>query len=174
MIAAEQTPEEAYEQRGNDFLREQLALLRKDPKLKKKLTLLRVECRGCDSTVLEVIATRPYWVVVKRSTHTSEPDPPDLYDRPEGLSGMEWGRLVAQRRRAAGRDNPIRRSPDTGFTPLTRAPDTNDRDGTRQLFAVCNCAQFERRTMWLYDMLAEAPRDGRTHVVTVSPPGFTR
>lgn len=167
MTEVEGGPERIYQRRGNDYLREQLGLLRKDPKLRRRLTLLRVECRNCDTVILEVIATRPYWSVVRRGT-ANEPNPPGLYDRPDGLSNMEWGRLLNQRRHAAGQGNPIRRSEEPGFFPIPREPEPKDLDGTRQLHALCNCAQFSRRMMWLYDRLGE--RKGGTLVVGVSPP----
>lgn len=169
-----ESPEQIYERRGNDYLRDQLEYLRKHPKLKRKFTLLAVECRRCHSVVLEVIATRPYWVVLKRSTDSSEPTPPGLYERPSGLTGMEWGRLINQRRREAKQDNPIRQSPEPGFIPISREPEPTDLDGTRKLVAVCRCAQFERRMLWLHEQLASAPKNGRTHVVAVSPPDFAR
>ena len=58
-------PDDQYRARGNDYLREQLALLdRPDQRrLRQRLTLLEVRCRACGAPAFVVVATRPFWVV---------------------------------------------------------------------------------------------------------------
>lgn len=171
-LMVDETPEQAYERRGNDYLRDQITALRKNKKLKEKLTLLRVVCRNCSSIVLEVVATRPYWVVLKHDADTTftAPEPEGLSERPDGLSNMEWARLRARRRREAGVDKKSIRKGPAGFRPITQEPSVDDSRGLVSLYAVCDCAEHRWHTSWLYGQLDKAPKNGKTYLVKMTPP----
>ena len=110
---------------GDELLRQQLVALLDDKtdvgrKRRRGLTLFAADCRQCDKPLIEVLATRPYWVLRHRQrVNGANRDTENLYDRPEGLSSTEWAREVIRRRQAAGVTCPDGEGP-WMFFPITR------------------------------------------------------
>lgn len=152
-------PNALYEQLGNELLRQQLVALIDDTSpagkaRRRKATLLGIDCRKCGKVLMEVVATRPLWVVRHRERVNQERrETPGLYDKPAGMSESDWGREVYRRRREAGVTKPSGRGP-WKFFPIPRQPDA---DAPRQLVvSVCDCGPWDTTMGWVYGQLAAA------------------
>lgn len=136
-------PLEEYAARGNDFLREQLALIdRPDQrKLKRSLTVLEVRCRDCGRAPFVVVATQPYWVV---RMHDSDPARLPANVEPSlDLNPYERGAERAQ----LNPSRPSTRHDVSTFVPIS--PRGRD-DETSLLAGPCRCRTHTITEAWLW------------------------
>lgn len=157
--------QEEYERRGNDVLREQLAMLdrQENRRLRDRLTLLEVRCRRCGDTPFVVVATRPYQVV--RTWRTSlaggpaRPKPPQAGFTPAEMADY-----------ARGFARPSRRRDTRAFVPLARDADHPVPAERRRVASACRCQEVTRSEAWIFARLDEAAVDPTLRRITIAGP----
>ncbi|MDT5349337.1 MAG: hypothetical protein QOH91_2624 [Mycobacterium sp.] len=151
---------ELFDGAGTDFLESQI----NDRARHRKLTMLSVVCHTCGKPLLEIVATRPQWLMrvrERRHSTTRRETDDSMYSRPEGMSSDDWAREIHRRRRTAGVTNPRGRGPwisavfnksreDRQITETIRVPPSRV-----YVQSVCDCGPWDTTMDWLYRQLDE-------------------
>lgn len=125
----------------NDHLRAQVAALRKGPASRwRRFRLHEVVCGQCGESLVEVMDTEPYAVVLTRRTIPSTVEASLAPD----ASGAE--RMAASGRR-------LRRG-DSSFYPISKPPPPpGSADGSQRVRSVCRCRQVTLRLDSIFESL---------------------